>query len=150
MAKISSASDIVKITRHCELNKFVALVDQRAKHSSGLAIHENVYDCKEGLMKSNVEPKKVPYKSENYLRVQQQYENRGKPNPDLIRNQKAIKQAKDVTKSALKKYQKVRQQGTKTFNSVEIFDESPNPRKLAIIRHLYLVGSLPEGFVYNA
>ncbi|EAY01279.1 hypothetical protein TVAG_395260 [Trichomonas vaginalis G3] len=149
MSKISGTSKELRITRHCELNRFVALVDQRAKHSSGLAIHQDIIPCKTDFQNKNQNKVANIEKSKYYRQAEENYKNRGKPNPDLIRNINAKKEASEKTKKNLKQYQRKLLQGTKTVQSFEVASQQPDARTLAIIRHLYLVGALPENLQFN-
>ena len=139
----------VKISRHCELNRFVDRVSTRLKHSSGLAIHNDI-DI-QAIPPNQEENKafvfKPVHKSKYYLQVENEYKNRGKPDPAIARN---IAARKAVEKKQLEKLERHRRMN----NPIDKFHYSEvtiaaDPRRIAELRHLYLVGSLPSTHVFE-
>lgn len=141
MKKVGSG---IKITKHCELDQFVSMVDQRIKHSSGLAIH--THPAIPAIASKPQQNYQFP-KSSHYKRVEEQYKQRAMPDPMLVRNIGAKEQAKQLTNMRLKQYQKNKLKGNLSLTfDLEVLSIPPDPKRIAQLRHLYFVGSFPNEY----
>ena len=133
----------VKISRHCELNRFVDRVSTRLKHSSGLAIHNDIdiQAIAPNQMEGANFVQKPFHKSKFYIQAQEEYKNRGKKDPELIKKA-AIRKSFLDQKNDLKRYQENMRCGHLDLDVVS-FTIPMDPRRIAEIRHLYFVGCLP-------
>lgn len=151
MSKENVIKNDVKISRHCELNRFVDRVSTRMKHSSGLAIHENVeiFAVNPELQVSKDSPILSSRKSEFYVKAKNEYKNRGKPDPQIQRNIDAKNAEKERQRKILEKYKKEMMKGGYQICYFENVSDAPDPKLIAMRRHLYLVGSLPSSYQFE-
>jgi len=143
------------ITRHCGFDQFVSRVDKRAKHSSGLAIHQNIPQVSLSPSKKD-EPVKFDssnlHKSKYYMDAQEEFQNRGKPDPNLEKNILAKKEAQDVVKTQLESYKTKKavaermavQKSKRLYSNIGTVSIPPNNREIALFRHMKIVGSIPS------
>jgi len=126
---------------HCGFDTFVARVDQRAKHSSGLAIHES---AQQNALARPRPQRPIP-KSENYRRVEEAFKNRNKPDPDVLRRVRARKEVGNELERRLKAAQKKQRHKNLDFTfDTEVVDVPPDPARLAQFAYRALVRFTPD------
>jgi hypothetical protein len=141
MAKTVAPIADLKVQCHCAFDTFVSRVDQRVKHSSGLAIH----DAPLQPLNSAAQRTEPRHKSKFYKAAEKAYNERGKPNQELLKNlarKKAIgaKLAKRVQRAAK---QRSRWGLVKVENCPHV-DVPPDPIRMAQFRYRFLVQFTPE------
>jgi hypothetical protein len=81
MAKAVAPIPDHKVQCHCGFDTFVTRVDQRAKHSSGLAIHESLSTP----VREAAAPSRRFAKSTFYRETERAFKDRNKPDPAVLR-----------------------------------------------------------------
>ena len=135
----------LKIQRHCAFDTFVSRVDQRMKHSSGLAIHQSARPVPDPRKADPYVPPKVT-KTRYYKEVERQYKERQNEDPMAIRNREAKKNIEKWLKDKLRLHQAVGNRGLHHYTPAEeldIVDVPPNAEEMAMFRFRLAVGPLP-------
>jgi hypothetical protein len=132
----------LKVQRHCAFDTFVSRVDQRTKHSSGLAIHVSTAT---DIPPQRTLTRREPQKSTYYLQIERDIEEKRKGNQTLKRNQDAKKKAAGEITRRLRNYQKTRAKSVYKFSTYPEFeiDLPPDPKLIALFRVRWMVGPPP-------
>lgn len=132
----------LKIQRHCAFDTFVSRVDQRMKHSSGLAIHQSAKPVPDPRKADPYVPPKVT-KTKYYREVERQYKERQKEDPIAIRNREAKKMVAKELEQRLRIYQAAGARGLYNYTPAEDLDQvdvPPNAQQMAMFRYRLAVG----------
>lgn len=153
---MSAPVEQIRVTRATDLDKFVSNINQRIKHSSGLAIHDNLVNNPylqnqgEKSKVSNVLGVKLSstnkITTENSKKTFKKFlDNSEERKTELSRISQNVSKVNSQQRAALKEYQKRVSRGNRTIViNVDGFTIEPDPKKVARTRHLYLVGSFPK------
>lgn len=156
---MSAPVEQIRVTRATDLDKFVSNINQRIKHSSGLAIHDNLVNNPylqnqgEKSKVSNVLGVKLSstnkITTENSKKTFKKFlDNSEERKTELSRISQNVSKVNSQQRAALKEYQKRVSRGNRTIViNVDGFTIEPDPKKVARTRHLYLVGSFPKSLV---
>jgi hypothetical protein len=141
MAKTIAPIPDLKVQCHCALDTFVSRVDQRAKHSSGLAIHNpQAPPAAPGRMR-----REFSHKSQFYLAAEKAYSERGKPDEALLRNiarrKEAAKKLDKMRKRAVKKRGRW---SVARASDLPFVDVEPDPILMAEFRYRFLIKFTPH------
>lgn len=135
----------LKIQRHCAFDTFVSRVDQRVKHSSGLAIHQSAKPVPDPRKAEPYVPPKVP-KTKYYKEVERQYRERQNEDPIAIRNREAKKMVAKELEQRLRIYQAAGRRGLYHYTPCEELDQvdvAPDTEAMAMFRFRLAVGPMP-------
>jgi hypothetical protein len=141
MTKTVAPIPDLKVQCHCTLDTFVSRVDQRAKHSSGLAIHEPPPQPSASFAPGA----KPPPKTKFYLAAEKEYKDRGKPNEVMLRNLARKKAVGEKIERRVRKAAKQRGRWSLVkANDCPSVDVVPDPVRMAQFRYKWLVKFSPE------
>ena len=155
MSKEVVVKSEAKISRHCELNRFVDRVSTRLKHSSGLAIHDDIdiFAIPSNQPENNAFIQKPVHKSKYYQQVEEEYYR--KRNPDRTQfeiNREARRKVEQEQLEKVHRYRealKFKNAFAHLYIDVVSFSIDPDFRRMAAFRHLAIVGSLPTDFKFD-
>jgi hypothetical protein len=142
MAKAVAPIPDHKVQCHCGFDTFVARVDQRAKHSSGLAIHES---SSTQFREAPAPPKPLP-KSKFYREVERAFRDRNKPDPAVQRRVSARKEVgKKLVEGLRTEQQKRMKKNCAICLELGVVEVPPDPVRLAQLGYRALVRLTPDG-----
>ena len=150
MSKDSHPPTNVKITCMCNIDQFIARVDQRTKHTSGLAIQTNVFNTiiPETTNESfvSIKPENiVSYHSHYYHRAAQETKEKRRPNTQELREkQQKQDQVKSFLKNQLDIYKTEKKHGMFSIVRGETVIIDPDPKEMAKFRHIQMFGPFPH------
>ena len=150
MSKDSHPPKNVKITCMCNIDQFIARVDQRTKHSSGLAIQHNVFNTiiPETTYENTYFTKPeniVSYHSHYYHQAAQETKEKRRPNNQEFRQkQEKQDQVKSFLKNQLDIYKTEKKHGMFSIVRGETVIIDPDPKEMAKFRHTQMFGAFPH------
>lgn len=143
MAKAVAPMVDLRVERHCAFDTFVSRVDQRTKHSSGLAIHTSSRQIPD-VYEAEPAPRYSFPKSRFYKQVENAYKRRNEEDPKVRRNREARAAVAKELEERLRTYQMNERRGPYEIESnLSEVDVPPDPRRMALFRYLMAVGPTP-------